>query len=220
MSEIVMFGNGEMAEIAHSYIDNDSPYNVSAFCVHRDKITERTFRGIPVVPFETIQETHPPSRYPMFVPIGAKRMSRLRADIYAKGKEKGYRFISYISSRAFVSPDAAIGDNCFILENNVIQPFVKIGDDVVLWSGNHIGHHGTIEDHVFMASHVVVSGRVTIGAYSYFGVNSAVRDGVTIGEATLVGAGCLILNDTKPKEVYMTQAAEPRKVPSDRVKIV
>ena len=50
------------------------------------------------------------------------------------------------------------GDNCFILEDNTVQPFVTIGNNVTLWSGNHIGHDSVIEDDCFISSHVVVSG--------------------------------------------------------------
>src|SRR2546423_10208 len=77
-------------------------------------------------------------------------------------KQQGYRFISYVSSHSTSFPGTSIGDNCFILEDNTIQPFVTIGNNVVMWSGNHIGHHSTIGDHVFIASHVVLSGRAIV----------------------------------------------------------
>ena len=73
-----------------------------------------------------------------------------------KGKKKGYDFYSYVSPKATVLTNK-IGENCFILEDNTIQPFVEIGNNCVLWSGNHIGHHGKIDDHVFITSHCVVS---------------------------------------------------------------
>ena len=51
-----------------------------------------------------------------------------------------------------------MGDNCFIFEDNTVQPFVTLGNNLVLWSGNHIGHHSTLRDHCFISSHVVISG--------------------------------------------------------------
>ena len=44
--------------------------------------------------------------------------------IYREGKERGYSFISYVSSRATRFAGTPIGENCFILEDNTIQPFV------------------------------------------------------------------------------------------------
>lgn len=77
----------------------------------------------------------------------------------------------HVSSR----PDLKIGENCFIFEDNTIQPFVTIGDNRVLWSGNHVGHNPTVGDHVFVTSQVVISGACTIGDNSFLGVNATIR---------------------------------------------
>ena len=73
-----------------------------------------------------------------------KNLNRIREKIYNEGKKKGYDFYSYVSPKATVLTNK-IGENCFILEDNTIQPFVEIGNNCVLWSGNHIGHHSKID---------------------------------------------------------------------------
>ena len=119
---------------------------------------------------------------------------------------------SFISSHATVLNDGRIGENCFIFEDNSIQPFVTIGNNVTLWSGNHIGHHSTIKDHCFIASHVVVSGGVEIGEECFIGVNATLRDHIKIG------AGALLLADAEPEGVYIGAATERSKVPSTRLR--
>ncbi|MFN3783583.1 MAG: acetyltransferase [Spirosomataceae bacterium] len=195
MAQVVIFGTELVAELAHYYLLNDSPHTVVAFTVNKEYIKESTFCGLPVVPFEEITTLYPPTEFQFFVPLSERKMNAIRAKVYGEVKELGYTFISYISSKATVLTDQ-IGENCFILEDNTIQPFVKIGNDVVLWSGNHIGHHSTIHDHVYFTSHVVLSGRCEVGAYSFFGVNATIRDGCKIGEGTLVAMGA---NITRPK---------------------
>jgi sugar O-acyltransferase (sialic acid O-acetyltransferase NeuD family) len=133
-------------------------------------------------------------------------MNKLREKVYLEGKLKGYNFISYISSKATVSGNE-IGENCFILEDNTIQPFTKIGNNVVLWSGNHIGHHGVIEDHVFFTSQVVMSGHCHIKQYSFFGVNASIRDYLTIEEGSLVAMGSTITKNTSKWGVYLGNPA-------------
>ena len=96
-----------------------------------------------------------------------------------------------------------IGENCFIFEDNTVQPFVKIEDNVILWSGNHIGHHGLIEDHVFFTSHVVMSGHCHIKERSWLGVNSTIRDYVTVGEESLIAMGSLVTKNTESGGFYM-----------------
>ncbi len=203
MAKVIIFGVGEIAQVASVYLDHDSPHEVVAFTVDGEFIRGKEVSGRPVVPFEEVGDRYPPESYSMFVPVSYRKVNRLREQKYREAKEKGYSLISYISSKCVTWPGLKVGDNCFIFELNVIQPFVEIGDNVILWSGNHIGHHTRIGNHVFLASHVVISGSVTVEPYSFFGVNATIRDGITIAESTVVGAGALVLKDTHPGDVIL-----------------
>ncbi|MDR0271728.1 MAG: acetyltransferase [Clostridiales bacterium] len=196
MSKIVVFGVQDFAELAHYYLTNDSQHEIVAFTVSKEYYKDVTFLGLPVVPFEDVENMFPPTEYKMFAPMSAgKDMNKSRANIYTRAKDKGYELISYISSHATVLTEN-IGDNCFILEDNTIQPFVTIGNNVILWSGNHIGHHSTIHDHVFFTSHVVVSGHCDVGAYSFLGVNATLRDGLKIAENSFIAMSASITKNT------------------------
>src|SRR3546814_4532198 len=67
----------------------------------------------------------------MHVALSYNRLNRLREDKYHSAKAAGYRLASYVCSRSVVWPDLSVGDNCFILENQTIQPTVKIGNNVM-----------------------------------------------------------------------------------------
>jgi len=218
MKELVIFGAADAAELAHFYFTKDSDYEVAAFCVDREFLKEGRFCGLPVVAFEDVAEAFSPSRYDFFVALGYSMLNETRKQKYLSVREKGYFLTSYVSSKATVLNEGRIGDNCFILEDNTIQPFVTIGNNVTLWSGNHIGHHSVIGDHCFIASHVVVSGRVRIGESCFLGVNATLRDHVTIGEKTIIGAGALILANAEAGGVYVGETTERSRVPSYRLK--
>lgn len=218
MANIIIFGLGEIAEIAHFYFKHDTEHNVSAFCVDREYLDKDKFCDLPVVPFEEVEKQFPPSSYQVFVALSYSKMNALRAQKYQAAKNKGYQVASYISSKATVWPGLKVGENCFILEDNTIQPFVTIGNNVTLWSGNHIGHHSCIEDNCFIASHVVVSGGVTIKENCFLGVNVTLRDHITLGRNCVIGAGALIVKDAEENGVYIQPPAERSKVPSNRLK--
>ena len=202
MSKVIIFGIQDFAELAHYYLQSDSQHEVVAFSVNEAYMPEiLEFRGLPIVAFEKIEKQFPSSKYKFFAPMSPVKMNRLRESVYNDIKAKGYQLISYISSKATICHNE-IGDNCFILEDNTIQPFTKIGNNVILWSGNHIGHHGIIEDHVMLTSHVVMSGHCKIEKYSTLGVNSTIRDGITIAEGTFVGMGACIVKNTEPWCMY------------------
>jgi sugar O-acyltransferase (sialic acid O-acetyltransferase NeuD family) len=206
---VVLFGTGDFARIAHVYLRDDSPHEVVAFTVHGEYAEATEFSGLPLVPFEQLHERFPPGEFAMFVAIGFSRVNQARREVYDACKAQGYELITYVSSRALRSAETEIGDNCFVFEANVLQPFVRIGNDVILWSGNHIGHDSVIDDHCFIASHAVISGNVTVGSSSFIGVNATIRDGVSIAEDCVVGAGALIMRDTKRGGVYAVPGTKP-----------
>lgn len=202
---IVIFGVGQLASLAHFYFKHDSTRTIEAFCVDKEYMQTDSFESLPVTAFESIEEQYPPGKYELFIPISFKKMNHLRRDKFEAAKKKGYTLASYVSSKASTWPDLDIGENCFIFEDNTIQPYVTIGHNCVLWSGNHIGHHTKIGNHVFITSHVVISGACTIEDHCFFGVNATVRDETVIAEATLVGMGANILKDTKKYEIHIGQ---------------
>jgi len=202
MAKIIIFGIQDFAELAHYYLVNDSEHEVTAFCVNEKYLPEeKVFKGLPVVAFEQIEKLYPAGEYKFFAPMSPQRMNRLREEIYLAIKARGYELISYISSKATLFENR-IGDNCFILENNTIQPFTTIGNNVVLWSGNHIGHHCVIKDHVMFTSHVVLSGHCTVENYCTLGVNATIRDGITIAEGTFVAMAASIIKNTDSWGLY------------------
>ncbi|MFA7398946.1 MAG: acetyltransferase [Sideroxydans sp.] len=215
---LIIFGSGDIAQLAHFYFSTDSEYEVVAFTVDAAYRTDTTFCDLPVIAFEEILNHYPPERCEIFVALSYSKLNAVRKEKYLAAKALGYRIASFISSSATVLNNRCVGENCFIFEDNTIQPFVTIGNNVTLWSGNHIGHHSTIKDHCFIASHVVISGGVVIGEQCFIGVNATLRDHIKIGERCVIGAGVLLLSDAEPEGVYIGTATERAKIPSTRLR--
>jgi sugar O-acyltransferase (sialic acid O-acetyltransferase NeuD family) len=205
---LVLVGAGELAQIACEYFEHDSDYDVAAFSVERQYLEQPVLAGRPVVAYEALESLYPPSEFELFVAIPASQLNRLRTRFYRDAKARGYRFATYVSSRAFVWRNAEIGENSFIFENNVIQPFVHIGNNCILWSGNHVGHRTVIHDHVFVASHAVISGYCDVGESSFIGVNTTFNDHVKVAADNVIGSGALVHRDTEPGKVYVGSPAK------------
>lgn len=219
MKSLIIFGTGDIAQLAHFYFSTDSDYQVVAFTVDAAYLdNDKKFCELPIVAFEELINVYSPDTHELFVALSYSKLNALRKEKYLAAKTMGYQLASYISSRATILNGGNIGDNCFILEDNTIQPFTKIGNNVTLWSGNHIGHHSRIGDHCFIASHVVVSGGVEIGEACFIGVNATLRDHIKVGEKCVLGASTLLLADASPEGVYIGQATERSTVPSSRLK--
>jgi sugar O-acyltransferase (sialic acid O-acetyltransferase NeuD family) len=214
MRKLVIYGAGLIGEVAAFFFRKDSDYEVAAFTNATAFITSDHFDGLPIVPFETIQESHPPADYDLFIALGYAKTNQIRQARFLEAKAMGYTCATYISSRATYF-DNTVGENCFILENNVIQPFVTIGNNVTLWSGNHIGHHSKIRDHCFISSHVVVSGGCDIGENCFLGVNSTIRDNVTLGRFVVMSPGSVVMKDCEERTVVQPPESTYRVIRKD-----
>jgi sugar O-acyltransferase (sialic acid O-acetyltransferase NeuD family) len=218
MAKVVIFGNTGWADVVYYYLKHDSQHEVVGFTVDESHLKAESFNNLPVVPYEMLEKYYSPNEYKLFIPISYKNVNKLRAEKYWNAKQRGYSFISYISSRNTYY-GTTVGENCLILENNVIQPFVFIGNNCILASGNQLGHHCVINDHCFLASNVVLGGGVNIGEYTFIGLNATIRNYIKIGKENIIGAGSIILSDTEDRDVYSPGQTIRFEVPSNLVRI-
>ena len=210
--KLVIIGDSAFAEVAYECFTHDSEYEVVGFAVESAYLKKNELFGLPIVPFEQIDEHFKPCEVEFYAALVYTQLNRLRTRLYHAAKAKGYRPASYISSRAFVWHNVQLGEHCFIFEDNTVQPFVKIGNNVVLWSGNHIGHHSLIRDNCFIASHAVISGFCDIGENSFIGVNATLANNVTIGKDNWIGPNAAIMKNTEVGALYRTEQPEPAKI--------
>jgi sugar O-acyltransferase (sialic acid O-acetyltransferase NeuD family) len=217
MKDLVIVGVGETAALAFEYFTHDSTYSVAAFSVEREYLSADTFMGLPIIALEEIEQRYPADQYEIFVALSSTQLNRPRARLFRAVKAKGYKCASYLSSRAFVWHNVQIGENCFVFENNTIQPFVRIENNVTLWSGNHIGHRTVIRENCFVSSHVVISGFCDIGENCFLGVNSTIINNITLGKDCFIGAGALIQKSVDAGRVYQAESTMPSSVGSLRL---
>lgn len=210
---IAIFGNASYSSLAWYCLCHDSPWIIACFTVDSTHCLTDTHEGLPLIPFEWMERTHPPETTNLIVPIGYHRQNTLRRDRYLDAKARGYGFISYVSSRASIWPDLILGENCLIYERAIIQPSVAIGNDTIIRSGAHVSYRCDIGDHVYIGAQVALAGNVQVGDQSILGVGSVVKDGIHLAERSIIAPGAVVLENTEPGGLYVGNPA--RKVSSD-----
>ena len=220
MANVVIYGNGQTAELALARIRRDSDHTVVGFTVDRPYCTSDSLHGLPVVPFDEVAQRWAPADHLMFVAVGHARVNRVRAERFAAAMASGYGPLTLISPRADVWPGVEIGDNCLIGDGCSVLPFSRIGDNVHLSTGCIVSHHCIIEDHCFFAPAVALAGSVTVGHHAFLGTGVMVRDGTNIGASCFIGAGVAINSDTAESSVYAVQTPTPLPVTSDRLPVL
>lgn len=215
--KLVIFGTGTLAEIAHFYFSCDSDYDVVGFtCDSLQSPGNASFLDKPVFIWDDLLRNFNSDQIEIFVAIGYQKTNQIRRERFDQVKLAGFKVASYVSTKS-VNFSKRIGENCFILENNVLQPFSEVGDCVTMWSGNHLGHHSIINDNCFITSHVVISGKCNIGANTFIGVNSALHDNVQIGNFCVIGAGSIVTGSCEDRTVFSPTKTENRIIKRDIV---
>ena len=207
MKKVVIFGTGELAQRIFFYL-KDSDDQVLAFCANKSKIDKEELLGLPVIAFENIKETFPPTEFSMFIALAYSEMNKKRTKFFNETKNKGYELYSFVHPSTKIWDEFEMGENCFILANNVIQPFVKIGNNVLIGSNNLISHNTTIGDNCFITSNVTMGGHITMGKNCFVGLSATINQRIKIGDECIIGAGTIITKDVNDKEVYAENSSK------------
>ena len=216
MKKIIIFGTGELAQRIFFYLQ-DSEDTVIAFCANKSKIDKEELLGLPVVAFEDIEEKFSPNEFSMFIALAYSEMNKKRTKFFEEAKNKGYELYSYIHPSTKIWDKFEMGENCFILANNVIQPFVKIGNNVLIGSNNLISHNTTINDNCFITSNVTMGGHITMGKNCFVGLSSTINQRIKIGNQCIIGASTIITKDVNDKEVYAENSSKKLPQSSDEL---
>lgn len=209
---MIIFGVGRFAEYVQYVFNEDSSYQVVGFCIEKSYSTATEYGGLPVYPFEDLENIFPSDSVGLFVAVG---QNLLRKRIFEEALRKGFPLASYISGKAITWPNLKIGDNCFIGEGSVIQPFVHIGDNSIHF-GSRIGHHSKIASHTLLSG-TTIGGNVEVGLESYLGMNSTVKQNVSIGNRNIIGMNVSIEKDTDPNSVYSHRGSFKRDLQYEHV---
>jgi len=212
--DVVVFGTGQMSRLAWHRLTCESPHQVVAFTVDAAWITEASFCGLPVVPFEALDDRFPPDRVAMFVPLSYRDLSRMRIRKYNEAKARGYGFVSVVTSAAGIDPGVEIGENCFIDSTAIIRPFSRIGDNCAVSEGAVISHDVSVGNHCFVSCAAVVGGGASIGEQCVLALNCTVLNGLRVAPRCLIGAGAVLTADTEEDGVYVGIPARRRERPA------
>lgn len=210
MKKLIIFGLGNIADVAYHHFVRDKEYQVVAFTCDEKWLpgTGGLHYGLPVLPFKDIQRQHSPASVSMFVAIGYHELNAVRAQKCQEAKAKGYNLISYISPRADYGSWLDVGENCLILDGVGIQPGVKIGNNVSIWNNTLVGHHSTILDHCWIAAGATIGGLVTLGERSFVGLNATIGGELAIGADSFLGAATLVVKSAPERSVFIERGTE------------
>ncbi len=215
VKKLIIFGTGNFAQMAHYFFERDSEYQPTAFTVDSEFLDQPSYQGLPVIPFEDVEQHYPPDEFAMFVTLGLREVNLMRKKKIEAAEAKGYRLASYISSKAIRQSELSVGPNTWIMEQAHLHPFVTVGRGTIIWSRSTIGFKSSIGEYCWISGGLCGES-VVVGDCTFIGLGATVASFVSVGKSNLIGAGAVIQQDTKDFEIYKGPHSKPSRVPSTR----
>ncbi|UJH91330.1 acetyltransferase [Antarcticibacterium sp. 1MA-6-2] len=206
--KLIIYGIGRFARYAAYVFNTDSSYIVDSYSVESSLIENKSDffdSSLEYTPFEQLNQVKSPQEHLLFISVGN---NLVRERLYLAAKQQGFELATYISSKASTWPNLDVGENCFIGEGSVLQPFVKVGSNSILLS-SRLGHHTEVGQHTLLSG-TLLAGNVKVGDYSLLGLNSAIMENIKIGARNILGMGTVITSDTEDNAIYTAPASVKR----------
>lgn len=207
IKKLVIYGTGKMSQIMHEIFTEENSYEIVAFALDAEYITNDKFLDISVVEFENIVDSYPPDEYNMMALVGHKRM-RNRKLMFDKAKSKGYKLINYVSPNANIFNDIEMGENNIIYAGCYLGPFGFMGDNNIIRPNTYIGHDFKIGSHNYISPGCNIGGKSNIGDMCFIGIGSTAIHGMKIANETLMAAGTVLISDSAEYSMYAGSPAK------------
>ena len=194
MSEIklnlVLIGGGGHCVSVIDIIENGNEFNILG--ILDANITENNILGYKILGGDNlIPELVNENTY-FLITVGQIKSYSTRkkiAEILIKNKAK---LATIISTLAYVSQHATIGEGSIIMNGAVVNAKTNIGKNCIINTKSNIEHGVSIGDFCHISTCAVVNGDSVIGNGTFIGSNATISNDVSIKENSIISAGKFI----------------------------
>ncbi len=136
------------------------------------------------------------------ITVGFIKDPSIRIKLYNRVKEAGGRLAMIISSTAYVSKYATIGEGTVVMHHAFVNAGANVGNNVIINTFANIEHDAIIGDQCHISTGTMVNGDCKVGKNCFIGSQSVLANGITIGDDIIVGAGSLVRKSIGIKGIY------------------
>lgn len=191
MDNIILIGGGGHCRSVIDVIELEKTYQIAGILDKTELVGSNVF-GYEVIGSDVdLADLSNIYRFAI-VTVGQIRTSNLRRRLFRMAKEAGFILPVIISSRAYVSKHATIGEGSVVMHDALVNANVVIGKNCIINTKALIEHDCHIKDNCHVSTGAVVNGSVHIGKNCFIGSNSSIRESMHIQEATFIKSGILV----------------------------
>lgn len=131
--------------------------------------------------------------------------SRLR--VASNLAQLGYEFITAVHPAAVVGSRVKVGAGSVVMAGAVVNCDTHVGDHVVINTGATVDHDCWVSDGCHISPGAHLAGGVHLANRVHIGIGASIVPNVAVGEASVVGAGSVVLRDIPARERWVGNPA-------------
>ena len=187
---IVLIGGGGHCISAIDIIENENKFNILG--ILDSNIKENNILGYKILGGDNlIPELVNKDTY-FLITVGQIKSYSARKKIAKILIENKAKLATIISTLAYVSKHATVGEGSIIMNGAVVNAKSTIGKNCIINTKSNVEHGVSIGDFCHLSTCAVINGDSVIGNGTFIGSNATISNEVSIKENSIISAGKFI----------------------------
>ena len=207
MDKILLIGAGGHARSCIDVLEEENQFEIAGLIEKGESISNESL-GYPVIGTDDDLNVLRQQYNNVLITVGQIKSPKIRIKLYQLLKELDFTLPVIVSSQAYVSKHAQIGEGSIIMHGVIINANAKIGNNCIINNRALIEHDAVIGDHCHIATGAIINGEVSVGNETFIGSGTVTRQAISIGNNCIIGAGAVVTKNLEEKGVYVGTPAK------------
>ena len=200
MDKILLIGAGGHARSCIDVLEEENQFEIAGL-IEKGQIISNKSLGYPVIGTDDDLKVLRQQYKNALITVGQIKSPKIRIKLYQLLKELDFTLPVIISSQAYVSKHAQIGEGSIIMHGVIINANAKIGNNCIINNRALIEHDSVIGDHCHIATGAIINGEVSVRNETFIGSGVVTKQAISIGKKCVIGAGVVLKNDIESNKV-------------------
>lgn len=189
--KLILIGGGGHCAACIDVIEHEDKFQIAGI-VDRDGASEMVL-GYPILGNnDGLLKLRSSYNYAL-ITIGQIKSPSTRVRLFEYTKSLGFTLPTIISTRAYVSKHAVIGEGTIIMHDALINSRATIGCNCIINTKALIEHDAIVEDNCHISTGAIVNGGSMIRQGTFVGSNAVTKESVKTNENDFIKAGSLFM---------------------------
>jgi sugar O-acyltransferase (sialic acid O-acetyltransferase NeuD family) len=186
---LILIGGGGHCASCIDVVEQENKFTIAGI-VDKDNSTKNLL-GYPLLGCDDDLEKIRASFDYALITIGQIKSSAIRIRLFELTKSLGFILPAIISSRAYVSRHASVGEGTIVMHDALINARASVGNNCIINSKALIEHDVVIEDNCHISTGAIINGGVTVKQGTFIGSNAVTKESIQTHKYDFIKAGSI-----------------------------